>query len=108
MDIIVGKDLTGWRIETWYELRLPIDERSSSLVGYFQDRELVTTWGTGKGWYGSNAIVREVMVLTLDSKSGLLVGSTVQLSLDKDMRLTILKDAKSKLTPGELVLLGLS
>ncbi len=109
MKELIGKDLAGWRVETWYELRLSIDEYGKyNVAGYFTDKDLASASGKGKAWYGSDGTVAEVPVLTKDGMSGFIVkDGQIKLSEQDTIRAEAIKKAKSKLTAEEKKLLGI-
>lgn len=104
---LVGKDLRGWRLERWYEVRLSGNERGTeeTIGGYFAERGLATIAGKGKAWFGGDGTVVEVLVLTKDGVTGYLV-SGEEVSLNKSLKDKAIADAKKKLTPEERGLLG--
>jgi len=106
---LLNTDLSGWHIEAWHELRLPVDERSSEQIGFFQDESLARTWGAGRGWYGSQAIVTKIFVLTQNGLNGYtLSGFSIELSPTDRFVEEVVESAKSKLTAEELHLINLT
>lgn len=105
----IGKDLAGWRVETWYEQRLSIDEYGKyEVAGYFTDKDLASASGKGKAWYGSDGTVAEVLVLTKDGTTGYIIkGDKIILSEQDAIRAGAIEKAKSKLTAEEKKLLGI-
>ena len=107
---LVGKDLAGWHVEVWFELRLSTNESGGYEVGgYFKDKDLATVTSKGKGWYGGDGEVVEVFVLTLGGLAGFIVKSDppINLSKEDDFRTMVIQRAKDKLTPEERKLLGI-
>ncbi len=106
---LVGESLRGWRVETWFELRLSTDERGGfEIGGYFKDKDLASATGKGKGWYGGDGKVEEVLVLTNDGATGFLVrDDQIKLSDQDALKATAVEKAKTKLTPEERKLLGI-
>lgn len=108
MKELIGKDLSGWRLEIWYELRLSYDEYGKSKVnGYFSDKSLATASGKGKGFYGCDGTVADVVILTCDGKTGYMaIDHQILLSDQENARAEAIKAAKAKLTAEQLHLLG--
>lgn len=106
---LIGEDLQGWRVETWFELRLSTDENGRYEVGgYFKDKDLASATGKGKGWYGDDGKMEEVLVLTNDGAFGFVVGSDRVFLSDQDaLKARAVEKARAKLTPEERKLLGL-
>ncbi len=111
MQEIIGKDLAGWRIELWYELRLSQDEIGGKyeVAGYFNDKNLASASGKGKAWYGADGYVVEVSALTKDGVSGYLVANNPKITLsdEETIMAEAITKAKGKLTIEERRLLKL-
>ncbi|OQA03220.1 MAG: hypothetical protein BWY68_00800 [bacterium ADurb.Bin400] len=103
---IVGQDLSGWRVERWYQLNAPTGETGSKVIGYFKDENLAIAYGKGKGWFNSNATTCGVFVLTKDGRTGFLLNpSNVCLVDEDDCRARVVGEIKAKLSPEEVALL---
>jgi len=105
---MLGKDLSGWRVEIWYELRLPHDEYGGYDVGgYFTDKDLAIAATKGKGWYGGgNGKVADVTVLTEDGITGYInTDQRIVLSDQNSIRAEIITKTAG-LTAEEKKLLG--
>lgn len=109
MKELIGKNLTGWRVETWYELRFSIDEYGKyNVAGYFTDKDLASASGKGKAWYGNDGTVAEVPVLTKNGTTGFIIKTDqIMLSEQESIRAEAIEKAKSKLTAEEKKLLGI-
>lgn len=108
MEELMGKDLAEWRVETWYELRLPNDGCGHTVGGYFTDKDLAIVHGRGKASYGSDGKLAKVLVLTKDGMSGFIVeDKQINLSDQNAIRLEETVKTKSRLTEEERKLLGL-
>lgn len=58
-------------ISTAYEIRVPSDERSSSVFGYFSNSVDGLAASRGKGWYGADGSVNkqvEVVSITMNNE----------------------------------------
>lgn len=109
MKEFINKDLAGWRVETWYEQRLSIDEYGKyKVAGYFTDEDLASASGKGKACYGGDGTVDEVLVLTNNGTTGYIIkGEQIMLSEQDAIRTEAIEKAKSKLTAEEKKLLGI-
>ena len=104
---IVGQDLSGWKVERWYELSVMTGETGSRVIGYFTDENLATASGKGEGWFGSDEMVGEVTVLTQNGVYGFILDKkSVALEEDTARRAVATQRALDKLTPEEQKLLG--
>lgn len=109
MQELLGKDLAGWRLETWYELRLTINELGAYEVGgYFTDKNVAIASGRGKAVFGSDGQIVEAHVLTDDGISGFVVANTMIVRDNQEAKKAeVIERAKSKLSPEERKLLGI-
>lgn len=109
MEKLIGKDLVGWQVAIWYELRLSKDEYGKyDVAGYFTDKDLASASGNGKAWYGGNGEVVEVFVLTKDGTTGFIIKTDqIMLSEQEAIRAEAIEKAKKKLTAEEKKLLGI-
>jgi len=107
---LVGKELTGWRVEIWYELRVPAEDNSfqQNRIGFFKDKDLVAAESKARKLRGEKANINTVLVLTKDGVWGQIIpGGLVQLSDEESLRAMAVETTRSKLTPEERALLGI-
>ena len=110
MEMPIGVDLAGWKVQTWYELLLKSggDGGGQKSGGFFEDNVLALAVGQDKGEWTTGGITREVMVLTKDDCTGFIVGAgNVQLEDEAALRVVAVEKAKSQLTEADRALLKL-
>lgn len=105
---LIDQDLAGWKLETWYELRLSVDEYGKTRSGgYFTDKKLALAAGVGKGCWGDDGKVSEVIVLTKNGQDAFRInGSPVTLSDEVVIRAELVAKALEKLSDAEMALLN--
>ena len=99
------------KVEAWWELNLSTTEYGNHKAdSYFKNKDIAAAVGRGRGFYGANdAIVKKVLVLTSDGKTGYIINSEkIKLVEEEEQRLEIIEKAKAKLSKEELKVLGLS
>lgn len=101
------ESLDGWRLETWYELVKPTAGIGPEVVGYFTDPVLVTVYGKGKGWYGADCTISEVIVLTKNGQRGYIIEKPGVDRNDDVLKEDAIEAVKMRFTPEELALLGI-
>lgn len=84
------------------------DERSSSIKGYYRNKNAACIAAKGSGWYNSDGIVKDVEVWT-DRMGNIFVvkdaGKGKFVDDEEDFNKKMFENVKSKLTPEEFMFL---
>jgi hypothetical protein len=79
---LVGIDLSGWKVEIWYEVKVHWENRnhSGTRLDYFSDLTIAQIAGTMAGKDSKDVEPKEIFVLTRDGKTGYLLSGELKAS----------------------------
>jgi len=112
---LVEKDLQGFLIRTFYEVRFSKSEvgNTNAKLEVYVNKELATYKAQGAGWYGANGEAVEIYVIVAKEDpshgiaiTGLNAGQQVTVCNDQQERLAAIAEVLGKLSPADRAVLG--